>query len=61
MENKEWITTKEACEYTNRSIETIRRWMKQQPVIRKQWDVKYQHWLLNKEDVDAKMESLKKE
>ena len=61
MENKEYLTIKEACEYTLRSDETIRRWMKQQPPIRKLWDYKQRCWTLNREDLDAKMETLKKE
>lgn len=61
MEDKEMLTTKEACEYTNRSIETIRRWMREQPEIRKQWDSRNRHWLLNKADLDAKLQSLAKE
>mgnify|MGYP003427815835 CR=1 FL=1 len=61
MENKEWLTTKEACQYTNRSIETIRRWMTQQPKIRKEWGVRERHWFLKKEDLDTKMKSFKRD
>ena len=61
MENKEYLTIKEACEYTSRTDETIRRWMKQQPTIRKQWDYQQRCWMLNREDLDAKMVTLKKE
>ena len=60
MENKEYLTIKEACEYTSRTDETIRRWMKQQPTIRKQWDYQQRYWMLNREDLDAKMITLKK-
>lgn len=61
MENKEYLTIKEACEYASRTYETIRRWMKQQPPIRKEWDYKQRCWTLNREDLDAKMVTLKKE
>lgn len=60
MQNKEWINIKEASEYTNRSIGTIRRWMQEEPKIRYEWNVMERCWMLNKEDIDAKLESFKR-
>ncbi len=58
---KEYLTTSEAAIYTNRSIDSMRRWLREEPVINKQWDSKLRCWLLRKEDLDNKLNSLNKD
>ena len=62
MNTNEWVTTKEAAAYTNRSIDSIRRWLNEEPKIRKVWESTHpKGWRLSKEDLDTKMNSLQKE
>lgn len=58
---KEYLTTSEAAIYTNRSIDSIRRWLREKPTINKKWDSKLRCWLLKKEDLDNKLNSLNKD
>lgn len=61
LQEKEYLTTSEAATYTQRSIDSIRRWMRETPTIRKIWKSTFpKGWLLKREDLDLKVVSLVK-